>query len=73
MKKNKIKKISIVKGFRANKIKYKSIKYFYNLKYKKMNKQLRLIFLCKKIFFDEDIIVTFSDIIYDEKIFEKNN
>lgn len=69
MKKNKIKKISIVKGFRANKIKYKSIKYFYNLKYKK-NEQLDSFF-CAKKFFDEDIIVTFSDIIYDEKILKK--
>ena len=69
MKKNKIKKISIVKGFRANKIKYKSIKYFYNLKYKK-NEQLDSFF-CAKEFFNEDTIVSFSDIIYDEEILKK--
>ncbi len=69
MKKNKIKKISIVKGFKFKKIRYKNIKYFLNLNFKK-NEQLDSFFYAKK-FFDDDIIVTFSDIIYDEAILKK--
>ena len=33
--KSKISQISIVKGFKSNKIKFKNIRYFYNKNYKK--------------------------------------
>ena len=66
MRKNNIAKIAVVRGFKKNKIKFKKIKYFYNRNYKK-NEQLDSLMTAKK-FFNSDIIVTFSDIIYDEKI-----
>ena len=63
---SKINKIAIVRGFMKNKINYKSISYFDNKNYKN-NEQLDSLF-CAKKFFDDDIIVCFSDIIYEKKI-----
>lgn len=68
-KKNKIKTIAIVKGFKSNKIKFKNIKYFKNINYLK-NDQLDSLFSAKT-FFDEDTLVTFSDIIYDDSVLKK--
>ena len=69
MIKNKITEISIVKGFKANKINFKKIKYFYNKNYKK-NEQLDSLFTAKK-FLNDDVLITFSDIIYDDVILKK--
>ena len=66
MKKNNIDEIAIVRGFKKNQIRFQKIKYFYNRNYKK-NEQLDSLMTAKK-FLTSDIIVTFSDIIYDEQI-----
>ena len=62
----KISKIAVVRGFKKKKINYKSITYYDNKNYKK-NEQLDSLFYAKK-FFDDDMIVCFSDIIYEKKI-----
>ena len=54
-----------MRGFKKKKINYKSITYYDNKNYKK-NEQLDSLFYAKK-FFDDDIIVCFSDIIYEKK------
>lgn len=69
MRKLKIDKISIVKGYKSNKINFKKIKYFLNKNYKK-NEQLDSLF-CAKEWFKDDLIITFSDIIYDTSILKK--
>ena len=72
----KINKIAVVRGFMKNKINYKSITYYNNKNYKK-SEQLDSLF-CARKFFDDDMIVCFSDIIYEKKtlnhfIKNKNN
>ena len=52
-----------------NKINYKSITYFDNNNYRN-NEQLDSLF-CAKKFFNDDIIICFSDIIYEKKILNK--
>jgi len=65
----KINQICIVKGFKSNKINFKKIKYFYNKNYRK-NEQLDSLF-CAKEWFNDDILITFSDIIYEDSIIKK--
>ena len=64
----KIRKIAVIVGHKHEKItkKIKNVKFYYNYKFKK-NEQLDSMFVAKK-FFTEDIIVVFSDIIYEKKI-----
>ena len=69
MRRYKIKHISIVKGFKSNKINFKKIKYFYNKNYK-TNEQLDSFFSAQK-WFKDDLLITFSDIIYETSIIEK--
>ena len=64
-----INKIAVVRGFMKNKINYKSITYFDNNNYRN-NEQLDSLF-CAKKFFNDDIIICFSDIIYEKKILNK--
>ena len=66
MRECKIDKICIVKGFKANKINFKKIKYFYN-KNHRQNEQLDSLFSAKEAFTD-DLLISFSDIIYDISI-----
>ena len=68
MTKSKINQISIVKGFKSNKIKFKKIKYFYNKDYKK-NEQLESL-LSAKEWFNDDLLITFSDIIYEASVIQ---
>ena len=69
MIKCKINKIGIVRGFKSNKINFKKIKYFYNKNFKN-NEQLDSLF-CAKEWFNDDILITFSDIIYENSIIKK--
>lgn len=69
MKKLNIKKIAIIKGYKSNKINFKKVKYYYNLYYKN-NEQLDSFFSALK-WFNDDLLVTFSDIIYDDSILKK--
>ena len=65
----KLKKITIVKGFMAEKIKFKSVDYVYNKKYK-TSEQLESFFSAKKKL-NEDVLVTFGDIIYELSLVKK--
>jgi len=69
LKKLKIKDIIIIKGFKKNLIKFKNAKYIINKGYKK-NEQLDSLFCAKKEF-NEDLLITFSDTIYDFGILKK--
>lgn len=69
IRKLNIDKISIIRGYKAKKIKFKKIKYFKNRNYKK-NEQLESFFSAQK-FFDDDLLVLFSDIIYDFSVLKK--
>ena len=69
MRKSKIREIAIVKGFKSNKINFKRIKYFYNKNYKK-NEQLDSLFSANE-WFTDDLLITFSDIIYEDSIIKK--
>jgi choline kinase len=69
MKELNISEISIIKGFKSSKINFKNIKYFYNKNYKN-NEQLDSFFTAKK-FFTDDLLVTFSDIVYDKSTLRK--
>jgi choline kinase len=69
MRKFKIEKIAIIKGYKSNKINFKKVEYFYNLNFKK-NEQLDSFFSAHK-WFNDDLLVTFSDIIYQDSILKK--
>lgn len=69
LRKLKIKDIIIIKGFKKNKILIKQIKYIENKNYKK-NEQLDSLF-CAKSEFTDDLLILFSDIIYDFSIIKK--
>ena len=64
-----IKKIAIVKGYKSNKINFKNIKYFHNKNYNN-NEQLDSFIVANK-WFSDDLLVSFSDIIYENSILEK--
>ena len=69
MRKSKISKIGIIKGFKSNLINFKNIKYFHNRNYKK-NEQLDSLFVANR-WFTDDLLISFSDIIYENSILEK--
>ena len=65
----RINDIIIIRGFKKNKILIKKIKYIENKNYKK-NEQLDSLFSAKSEFTD-DLLILFSDIIYDFSIIKK--
>ena len=69
MKIAKINQIGIIKGFKSNKINFKKIKYFHNKNFKK-NEQLDSFFTAQK-WFTDDLLIAFSDIIYEISVIEK--
>ena len=69
LRKLKIKDIVVIKGFKKNHINYKQISYIENKNYKN-NEQLDSLFSAKSEF-KEDILILFSDIIYDFSIIKK--
>ena len=69
MTKAKINKIAIIKGFKSNKINFKKVKYFYNKNYRN-NEQLDSLFKAQT-WFTDDLLITFSDIIYEDSIIKK--
>lgn len=69
MRNFKIKQIAIVKGYKSHKINYKNIKYFYNKNFK-TNEQLDSLIVASK-WFTDDLLVSFSDIIYENSILKK--
>ncbi len=69
LKKSKINKIIIVRGYKKKHIRFKSINYIENKNFRK-SEQLSSLF-CAKKFLKGNLIILFSDIIYDFKILKK--
>ena len=63
-----INNISIVRGFAADKINYEGVKYYTNKDYSSTN--MVESFLCAKQEFDDDIIVSYSDILFESRLLE---
>ena len=68
-KKNEIKDISLIRGYKKEKINYKGIRYFENLDYKN-NNILNSIFYAEKII-NGDIIISYSDILFEPSVVER--
>lgn len=64
-----IKDIIIVTGFAGDKIKYKDVKYYENKKFAETNMVETL--MCAKSEFDDDVIVSYSDVLFEEKMLRK--
>mgnify|MGYP000845541125 CR=1 FL=1 len=67
--KNDINNISLVRGFKKEKINYKGIKYFENNDYKN-NNILNSIFYAEKVI-NGNIIISYSDILFDSSVVER--
>lgn len=61
--------INIVTGFAADKINYEDVKYFHNDKYAETNMVESL--MEAKEAFDEDVVVSYSDILFEKQILQK--
>ena len=68
-KKNGINDISLIRGYKKEKINYKGIKYFENNDYKN-NNILNSIFYAEKII-NGNIIISYSDILFDSSVVER--
>ena len=68
-KQNGIKDISLVRGYKKEKINYKDIKYFENKDYKN-NNILNSIFYAEKVI-SGNIIISYSDILFDKSVVER--
>ena len=68
-KQNEIKDISLVRGYKKEKINYKDIKYFENKDYKN-NNILNSIFYAEKVI-NGNIIISYSDILFDKSVVER--
>ncbi len=64
-----IKDISLIKGYKKEKINYKGLKYFENTDYKN-NNVLNSIFYAEKII-NGNIIISYSDILFDSSVVER--
>ena len=68
-KKNGIKDISLIRGYKKEKINYKGIKYFENKDYKN-NNILNSIFYAENVI-NGNIIISYSDILFDTSVVER--
>ena len=68
-RKNGITDIIVVRGFAAEKITYSDIKYFDNKNYSSTNMVESL--LQARSEFNDDIIVSYSDIVFEERLLQK--
>ena len=68
-KKNGINDISLIRGYKKEKINYKGIKYFENTDYKN-NNILNSIFYAEKVI-NGNIIISYSDILFDSSVVER--
>ena len=68
-KKCDIKSISLIRGYKKDKIKYKGIKYFENTDYKN-NNILNSIFYAEKVI-NGNIIISYSDILFDSSVVQR--
>lgn len=69
LKKSKINKITIIRGYKKKHIKFKSVNYVENKNFKK-SEQLSSLF-CAEKFLTGNLVILFSDIIYDYRILKK--
>jgi len=67
--KNNIKDISIIRGYKKEKINYKGLRYFENKDYKN-NNILNSIFYAEKII-NGNIIISYSDILFDPTVVQR--
>ena len=68
-KQNGIKDISLIRGYKKEKINYKGIKYFENNDYRN-NNILNSIFYAEKVI-NGSIIISYSDILFDKSVVER--
>ena len=68
-KKNDINDISLISGYKKEKIKYKGIKYFENTDYRN-NNILNSIFYAEKVI-NGNIIISYSDILFDTSVVQR--
>jgi choline kinase/DNA-binding XRE family transcriptional regulator len=68
-KKNSIKDISVIRGYKKEKIKYNGIKYFENTEYKN-NNILNSIFYAED-FINGNLIISYSDILFDSTVVKR--
>ena len=68
-KKNSITDISVIRGYKKEKIKYKGLKYFENTDYKN-NNILNSIFYAED-FINGNIIISYSDILFDSTVIKR--
>ena len=68
-KKNSITDISVIRGYKKEKIKYKGLKYFENTDYKN-NNILNSIFYAED-FINGNIIISYSDILFDSTVVKR--
>ena len=68
-KQNGIKDISLIRGYKKEKINYKGIKYFENTDYQN-NNILNSIFYAEKVI-NGSIIISYSDILFDKSVVER--
>ena len=61
--------VIIVTGYKKDKIRYKNVKYFHNLKYDSTN-MVETLF-CAKTEMTEPTIISYGDIIFDETVLQK--
>ena len=64
-----IQDVIIVRGFAADKINYSDVKYYNNEKYAETNMVESL--MAAKVEFDDDIILSYSDILFDQTMLEQ--
>ncbi len=64
-----LKDISIVRGYEYDKIKFDNVKYYNNLRYDETNMVYSLF--CAREEFTEDILVVYSDILFNDEILHK--
>ena len=68
-KKNSIKDIAVIKGYKKEKINYKGIKYFENIDFRN-NNILNSIFYAED-FINGNIIISYSDILFDSTVVKR--
>jgi len=64
-----IKKIVIVTGYKFEMITYKGVEYYHNKNYQETN--MIESFMCAECEFEQDLIVTYADLIYTEDLIRK--
>lgn len=66
---NNIKDITVIKGYKKEKINYKGIKYYINNNYENNNILSSLFYAEPEL--NDDVIVTYSDILYEKEVVKR--